>query len=116
MQELIELVAQMSQADLAQKLGVCQSHISMIIGGKRKPSAALLNKVKRLYDGTEIITAKWAKAHGSASVIVSFSCPHMTATELTKLTHAIAYYASAYLLAEADYAAGLPGQHPKPLP
>lgn len=115
-QELKELSKQYNQLELADRLGVSQSYVSMILTGNRRPGAALINRINRLYSGTETQLAKWQKKHGSGSVVVSITSPHMTSEEKTKLAQALAYYASAYMKSEVDAAAGIPSERPKPLP
>ncbi|MBS1722653.1 MAG: helix-turn-helix transcriptional regulator [Armatimonadetes bacterium] len=116
MEELVALGQHYNQVELAKELGVSQSHVSMLMAGKRRPSPTLEGKIRRLHNGTETHSAKWKKPHGSATVVVSCSCPDMTLEELKKLTTAVAYYASAYMLAATSETAGLPFDYPKPLP
>jgi transcriptional regulator with XRE-family HTH domain len=115
-QELKQLSEQYNQLELAERLGISQSYVSMLLTGKRQPSTSLTGRIKRLYSGTEIQTAKWDKKHGAGSVVISLTCPHMTAEEKTKLAKVLAYYASAYMKAEVDAAAGIPSERPRPLP
>jgi predicted transcriptional regulator len=116
MHELKQLSEQYNQLELADRLGISQSYVSMLLTGKRQASTTLAGRIKRLYSGTETQTAKWDKKHGSGSVVVSLTCPHMTSEEKTKLAQVLAYYASAYMKAEVDAAAGVPSERPKPLP
>lgn len=114
--ELKHLSEQYNQLELADRLGVSQSYVSMLLTGKRQPSSSLHGRIKRLYSGTETQTAKWDQKHGSGSVVVSLTCPHMTNEEKTKLAKVLAYYASAYMKSEVDAAAGISTDRPKPLP
>lgn len=89
--ELKQLSEQYNQLELAEKLGISQSYVSMLLTGKRSASSALAGRIKRLYSGTETQTAKWEQRKASGSVVVSLKCPHMKTEEKTKLTKVLAY-------------------------
>lgn len=46
--------AQLSQTDVASRLGITQAHVSALVGGKRKPSRKLEDKTKRVFMVNEL--------------------------------------------------------------
>jgi predicted transcriptional regulator len=115
-EELTKLSATYNQFDLAEKLGVNQSYVSMILSGKRNPSTALASRINRLYCGTESNLAKWDDSVNSCSVVVAITCPAMSQVEKEKLAKIIAHYACSYAKHRINIKTGIRSDKPSALP